>query len=225
VSAGRFTSECLSPYRSTVCTHHVDAGPVGEPLRCRPMGETPIYDQVRGERINADVPVSGVDPQWAAYHGKHRLRPDTPVPPAVFGPPGPGADLVPDHHRRSWTYPAGLSSADGQPAATVWGPRAAFPRRPTCGKRPDTPPAIPRRRRPTATQQPRAQRRGHYKLPVDFDLHHRIPVAFTELTFSTPRRSADASTVCACQPAGTVLPQQPGHGTSEIRRTGDVRNQ
>src|ERR687893_2059560 len=91
------------------------------------MGETPIYDQVRGERINADVPASGADPQRAAYHGKHRLRPDTPVPPAVFGPPGPAADLVPGHHRRSWTYPAGLPAADGQPAATVWGPRAALP--------------------------------------------------------------------------------------------------
>ena len=25
-------------------------------LRCRPVGQTPIYDQLRGERINSDVP-------------------------------------------------------------------------------------------------------------------------------------------------------------------------
>jgi hypothetical protein len=27
------------------------------------MGQTPIYDQLRGERINADVPATGADPQ------------------------------------------------------------------------------------------------------------------------------------------------------------------
>jgi hypothetical protein len=52
------------------------------------MEETPIYDQVRDERINADVPASGAGPQRADDHSKHRLFPDTPVPAAVFGPPG-----------------------------------------------------------------------------------------------------------------------------------------
>ena len=32
-------AESLSPYQSTVCTHHVDADPADEPLRCRPWGK------------------------------------------------------------------------------------------------------------------------------------------------------------------------------------------
>ena len=39
-----------------------------------------------GERINDDVPPSKADPQRASYHSKHRLRPDTPIPAAVFAP-------------------------------------------------------------------------------------------------------------------------------------------
>jgi hypothetical protein len=31
-------------------------------LQCRFMSQTPIYDQLRGERINADVPIPGVGP-------------------------------------------------------------------------------------------------------------------------------------------------------------------
>ena len=114
-----FLSESLSPYPSTVCTHHVDVGPCGRAPTVSPMGQTPIYDQVRGERINADVPASGVDPQRVEDHGRHRLRPDTSVPAAVFGPPGLGDDLAPNRHRRGWTYPAGLPAADRQPAAGV----------------------------------------------------------------------------------------------------------
>jgi hypothetical protein len=116
------------PQKVSTCTHHVDAGPADVPLRCCVMGGgTPIYDQVRGERLNADVPPSGTDPPRADYHGKHRLSPDTPVPAGVLGPPGPGDGFVQNHHRRVWTYPAGLPVPDGQPAATAWGPRAALP--------------------------------------------------------------------------------------------------
>jgi hypothetical protein len=124
---GGFLFGSLSPYPSTVCTHHVDVAPCGRAPTVSPMGETPIYDQVRGERINADVPASEADPQRADDHGKHRLSPETPVPAAVFGPPGLGDDLAPNRHRRAWTDPAGLPAADGQRAATVWGPRAALP--------------------------------------------------------------------------------------------------
>jgi hypothetical protein len=92
-----------------------------------PMGNTPIFDQVCGERINADVLASGADSQWAGYHGRHRLIPDTPVAAAVSGPPGPGDGFAQNHHRRARTYPAGLPAADGQPAATVWGPPVALP--------------------------------------------------------------------------------------------------
>jgi hypothetical protein len=122
-----FLSDPLSPYPSTACTHHVDVAPHRRAPTVSPMGETPIYDQVRGERLNADVPASGADPQQADGHGKHRLLPDTPVPAAVFGPPGLGDDLTPNRHRRTRTHPAGLPVADGQRTARVWGPRAALP--------------------------------------------------------------------------------------------------
>jgi hypothetical protein len=91
------------------------------------MGETPIYDQVWGERINADVPASGTDPQRAGYHGEHRLLPDTPIAAAVCGPPSPGEGLAPHHHRHAGTYPAGLLAANGQQTGTVWEPHAALP--------------------------------------------------------------------------------------------------
>jgi hypothetical protein len=52
-----------------------------------------MYDQLRGERINADVPVSEVDPASLDRPGRHRLRDDTPAAAAVCGPPlGPGTD-------------------------------------------------------------------------------------------------------------------------------------
>jgi hypothetical protein len=124
------------------------------PLRCRRMGETPIYDQVRGERINADVPASKADSQPARCHGKHRLLPDTPVPATVAGPPGVGDGLAPNCHRRVWTSPAGPPAANGQPAATAWDRERPCPRKPIRDKRPDTPPAAPRGPQPTATQQP-----------------------------------------------------------------------
>lgn len=56
-----------------------------------------MYDQVRGERINADVPVSEADPHEVEYFGKHRLGADATIAAAVCGSsPGPGADLVED---------------------------------------------------------------------------------------------------------------------------------
>jgi hypothetical protein len=122
-----FLSESLSPYPSTVCTYHVVVGARRRALTVSPMGQTPIYDQVRGERINADVPTSGADPHRADDHGKHRLSPETPVPAAVFGPPSLGDDFAPHRHRRAWTYPAGLPAADGQRSASVGGPRATLP--------------------------------------------------------------------------------------------------
>ncbi|MGH3672132.1 MAG: hypothetical protein ACRDSH_16110 [Pseudonocardiaceae bacterium] len=66
------------------------------------MSLTPIYDQLRGERINAEVPAAGAEP--------HPVNPGQPSPAdaaagsaSVFErPPGPGADPV-NHH-----YPVGL---------------------------------------------------------------------------------------------------------------------
>jgi hypothetical protein len=59
--------------------------PADPPVRCRPMGQTPIYDQLRGERINAEVPATGADLQRADHPGKHHLV-GAPVPGAVFRP-------------------------------------------------------------------------------------------------------------------------------------------
>lgn len=50
------------PYPRThpQCVHTMlMLAPADAPLRCGRMGQTPIYDQVRGERINADVPAVG----------------------------------------------------------------------------------------------------------------------------------------------------------------------
>lgn len=38
-----------------------------------PVRTTPLYDQLRGERINADVPPSDTQPQQPQDRGKHRL--------------------------------------------------------------------------------------------------------------------------------------------------------
>jgi hypothetical protein len=59
----------VSPLR----THHVDAALSGPPLRCRPVRPTPLYDQLRGERINADIPPSDAQAQQVEDRGKHRL--------------------------------------------------------------------------------------------------------------------------------------------------------
>jgi hypothetical protein len=56
-----------------------------------------MYDQLRGERINADVPVSEVDPDSLDRPGRHRLRDDTPAAAAVCGPPpGPRGERAKD---------------------------------------------------------------------------------------------------------------------------------
>lgn len=82
---------------STSCPHEVEDVPAGARLWCRAMSQTPTYDQVRGERINADVPASEADPHELDDPGKHRLRADTPIAAEVCGPsPGPGAELAED---------------------------------------------------------------------------------------------------------------------------------
>jgi hypothetical protein len=72
----------------------VDATPAEASLRCRAMSQTPTYDQLRGERINADVPASEADPQQVDHFGRHRLVDDA-LNAAVCGqPPGSGADFA-----------------------------------------------------------------------------------------------------------------------------------
>jgi hypothetical protein len=74
---------------------HVHAASTHARLQCRPMSQTPIYDQLRGERINADVPTPGVDPQQVDHTGQDRLPVDATSAAAVFARrPGPGANLA-----------------------------------------------------------------------------------------------------------------------------------
>jgi hypothetical protein len=77
--------------------------PAEASLRCRAMSQTPTYDQLRGERINADVPADEADPQQIDHVGRHRLVDhfgrhrlvDDALGVAVCGqPPGSGADLT-----------------------------------------------------------------------------------------------------------------------------------
>ena len=88
------------------------------------MGQTPIYDQLRGERINADVPPIGADSRLVGHPGEHPVVVVAPVPAVVFGP-GPATDSDANRHHVASTSPASQSAGDGQRAVAVWGPRAA----------------------------------------------------------------------------------------------------
>ncbi|PZS22559.1 MAG: hypothetical protein DLM60_04175 [Pseudonocardiales bacterium] len=95
------------------------------------MGQTPIYEQLRGERINVEVPATGADPQRVDHPGKHHLLAVAPVPAAVFEPPGPGTDLDGtdldgNQHHLVPACPADRSAGDAGRAVAVWGPRAGL---------------------------------------------------------------------------------------------------
>jgi hypothetical protein len=89
------------------------------------MGHTPIYDQLRGERINADVPATGADPQLVGHPGEDPLLAVAPAPSAVFGP-GPPTDLDANRHPLVPRSPASQPAGDGQRTVAVWGPRASL---------------------------------------------------------------------------------------------------
>jgi hypothetical protein len=97
--------------------------PQTRPYGVRPMDRTPIYDQLRGERINADVPAVEADPQVVGRCGRHHA----PGPTAVVGPPGSSTGLVDgNRHHLLETCPAVPPAGDGGRAVAVWGPRAAL---------------------------------------------------------------------------------------------------
>lgn len=81
-------------------------------LRCRTVSQTPIYNQLRGERINADVPANAADPGDVGHTGKHRL---------------PAGESSPTATPRGRTYPAGHAAGSERETAPAWGPQAAIP--------------------------------------------------------------------------------------------------
>jgi hypothetical protein len=59
------------------------------------MSQTPIYDRLRGERINADVTIPEVDPQKIDHTGQDRVPADATSAAAVFArSPWPGANFA-----------------------------------------------------------------------------------------------------------------------------------
>lgn len=110
----------------TSCPQDVEVLLRGRPLRWRVVRQTPTYDQLRGERINADVPASEVHPDWCDRPGRHRLADDTPAA-AVCGPPpaprGQGAEEWSGFGTGGIDRPGKHRLRDHAPAAvTVCGP-------------------------------------------------------------------------------------------------------
>ena len=76
-------------YPHTIHTR-VDAAPAKPPLQCRPVSHTPIYDQLRGERINADVPAPAIEAPQVVRPEQDHPPADVTSAAAVFArPPGP----------------------------------------------------------------------------------------------------------------------------------------
>lgn len=109
----------------TSCPHDVEALPAIAPLRCRAMSHTPTYDQLRGERINAEVPASQARPRTVDQPGSHRIRADTATAATGCGPsPGPRGDRAEDRSGSGTSdvdRPGKHRLRDDVPAATVGG--------------------------------------------------------------------------------------------------------
>jgi hypothetical protein len=115
------SSHSLSTTRAQprpTCPHGVETALAGAALRCLTVSQTPTYDQLRGERINADVPASEADPQ-VDHPGKHRLREDAPTVVVDGSPPGPVADLVEDWSWFGTREPVQVAPANAAPRVLV----------------------------------------------------------------------------------------------------------
>jgi len=116
------------PQATPTCTHPVDAGPTCPPLRCHPVSQTPIYDQLRGERINADVPAPGAGPQRVGYTGQHRRLDGAAGTGTVFGRPlGAGAELAANQRHPAVVEAAARGSQVTPPPAAHARPEQAQP--------------------------------------------------------------------------------------------------
>ncbi len=109
------------------------------------MGHTPIYDQLRGERINAEVPATGADPQPLNHPGTHHRLADPPIPPAVFEPLDPGTGLSAHQHHPLRAFPdesaSGLATPGCRDEGTASSPAPDRPgaTRPRRQRRPSIP--------------------------------------------------------------------------------------
>ena len=95
-------------------------------LRCRPVRETPIYDQLRDEGINAEVAPSQTAPSLGGRPRRHRRLADTTDAVPVCALPGPAVDPVAHQHPvpERADQPAGAT----QRTAAVRGPRTTLSR-------------------------------------------------------------------------------------------------
>jgi hypothetical protein len=94
-------------------------------LRCRPVCETPIYDQLRDEGINAEVVPSQSAPPRESHPRRHHRLADTTDPVAVCALPGPATDPV--AHQHPVPGRADQPPSATQRTATVRGLQATLP--------------------------------------------------------------------------------------------------
>ena len=94
-------------------------------LRCRPVYETPIYDQLRDEGINAEVAASQTAQPRGGRPRRRRPLADTTDPIAMGALPRPAADPV-----AQYPVPERADQLPGatQQTAAVRGPQATLPR-------------------------------------------------------------------------------------------------
>jgi hypothetical protein len=107
----------VSP-ESPTYTPRVDASPRRPTPTVSPVTPTPIYDQLRGERINAEVPATGADPHRLDHPDGHRLAPTVLTAPAVAFSRSP---LAGTDRATSWSWFTATTPA-AQPAINPTAP-------------------------------------------------------------------------------------------------------
>jgi hypothetical protein len=107
----------VSP-ESPTYTPRVDASPGRPTPTVSPVTPTPIYDQLRGERINAEVPATRADPHRLDHPDGHRLAPTVPTAPAVAFSRSP---LAGTDRATSWSWFTATTPA-AQPAINPTAP-------------------------------------------------------------------------------------------------------
>jgi hypothetical protein len=115
---------------------HVHATPCTPTPTVSPVSQTPIYDQLRGEHINVDVPAPEVGPEQVDHTRGDLVPADARDAAEMFArPPGPWTNLTANHHVRDDTprphpsLPQRPHTAGSMLASTPWDEaRARIPR-------------------------------------------------------------------------------------------------